>query len=149
MIVVDASVGAKWIFPEQHSDLALALVEWAARDRISMASPPLIRFEITSVVCKRVRKPTGGIALGDGITALDAFFEFPVDLYAPRDLNERALTLAVGYGFGIYDAHYVALAQSLGCDLWTADDGILDKARGRLPFVKDLATFIAPPDETW
>jgi predicted nucleic acid-binding protein len=57
-------------------------------------------------------------------------------------LHERALLLADDYKLpAAYDGYYVALAENLGCDLWTADERLLRRLSGRAPFVKALAVF--------
>jgi predicted nucleic acid-binding protein len=38
----------------------------------------------------------------------------------------------------------VALAQHLGCDLWTADQRILRAVGGRLPFVRYVGDYVSP-----
>ena len=45
-----------------------------------------------------------------------------VVLHETPNLHRRALELASRLKQGaVYDAHYLALAESLGCELWTAD----------------------------
>jgi predicted nucleic acid-binding protein len=44
---------------------------------------------------------------------------------------ERAIEIAALTGQrASYDSHYLALAERLGCELWTADDRFRDAARG-------------------
>lgn len=38
-----------------------------------------------------------------------------------------------------YDAHYLALAETLNCDLWTADERFYRAASATFKFVKWLA----------
>ena len=68
--------------------------------------------------------------------------DFAVELATPRGLHERALRLAQDYDRpAVYDMHYVALAQLAGCDLWTADQRLINALNGRLALVKDLRTY--------
>ena len=41
----------------------------------------------------------------------------------------------------IYDAFYVALAEIVGCDLWTADEALHDAVREAHPNVRLLADY--------
>ena len=45
-----------------------------------------------------------------------------LELHQPPQLYGRALELASQLSRGAaYDAHYLALAETLGCEMWTAD----------------------------
>jgi predicted nucleic acid-binding protein len=58
---------------------------------------------------------------------------------------QQALAIAAAYGLpAAYDAHYVALAQHLDCDLWTDDQRHLCQLGGALPFVRPLANYPLP-----
>ena len=41
----------------------------------------------------------------------------------------------------VYDAHYVALAQMLGCSLWTADRNLVNAVQEKLPFVRWIGEY--------
>ena len=46
-----------------------------------------------------------------------------IELLQPWNLHGKALEMASRFGQGAaYDAHYLALAESLRCELWTADE---------------------------
>lgn len=46
----------------------------------------------------------------------------PIEFHETETLHHRALELASQLNQGAaYDSHYLALAETLGCDLWTAD----------------------------
>lgn len=73
---------------------------------------------------------------------LNQFLAFPVTVLSPAVLSEEALTLACSHNLlAVYDAHYIALAQLLKCDLWTADQRLLRVLGGKLPFVKWIGDF--------
>ena len=60
----------------------------------------------------------------------------------PPGIHERALTLAAIYGLpAIYDAHYVALTERLGCPLWTADRTLVNTLGGKLPFIRWIGDY--------
>jgi len=40
-----------------------------------------------------------------------------------------------------YDAHYLALAEMLGCEFWTADRRLYNAVKEELPWVKWLSDF--------
>ena len=40
-----------------------------------------------------------------------------------------------------YDAHYLALAEMLGCEFWNADERLYNTVKDELPWVKWLGDF--------
>ena len=66
--------------------------------------------------------------------------QFPFAIEESRHLIPRTLELASQLGQGaVYDSHYLALAESLDCELWTADERFQRAARERFPRVRLLA----------
>ena len=54
---------------------------------------------------------------------MESLLSSGLELHQPTHLYNRALELASRLGLGAtYDSHYLALAETLGCDLWTADE---------------------------
>ena len=64
----------------------------------------------------------GELTVEAAVRLLETLLASGVELRDTPDLNSRALELADQLQQGaVYDAHYLALAESLDCDLWTAD----------------------------
>jgi len=77
-------------------------------------------------------------------TALSDFAEFDTTTVAPPDLSGRAFELALKIRPGaIYDLLYVALAQIVGCTLWTADSKLANAVAG-VPVVVSLLSTYTP-----
>ena len=132
---MDASLAAKWIFPESYSQEALDLLAAQAKARSRIVAPPLLPIEVTTIV--RQRMVRGGLPLPDARQRLNRFLSFPVTLAAPLALHDEALIVAATYGLpAVYDAHYLVLAKLLSCDLWTDDRRLLNTLTGKAPFVK-------------
>lgn len=118
-VVVDASVAVKWLFDEDYSAKADALLR-AGAEEYAIFAPPILPSEITNAVYKRFRQKA--ITLAAAERALLRFLEAPVELLAPEDLYASALKLAAQYDLGAtYDAQYLALARALDAEFWTAD----------------------------
>ena len=130
MIVVDASVVSKWVFPEEDSGLALALRDDAIARGERIAAPPLLAFEVTNVARQQIRR--GGLSEDEAADALERLLAYPILLrpaseHAARALQMRAFALANLYDLAAtYDTHYLALAEALDCALWTADKRFFD-----------------------
>src|SRR3954451_2272547 len=109
MIVVDASVAAKWILVEEHSDKAQALHSACTQAGERIIAPPLLTSEVTNVLRQQMRR--SGLSLADATALLRQFLSLAIMLRAPSDLHEQALAFADAFNLpAAYDAHYLALA---------------------------------------
>ena len=120
-VVVDASLAVKWLVEEDDSDKAhAALQAWVAQD-ITRIAPHLMPFEVANALHRRVLR--GELNVGDSTRMISRPLESGLELHQPPGLHVRALQLASQLKQGAaYDAHYLALAESFGCELWTADE---------------------------
>lgn len=132
MIVVDASVAAKWLFPDEpHADRASALLHATLREGGRIVAPPLMPSEVTNIGRRRMVRR--GLLLADAERLLDRLLNIPLSILVPPGLYPRALNIASAYGLpSAYDAQYVALARMLDCNLWTDDQRLL-QALGTTP----------------
>jgi predicted nucleic acid-binding protein len=136
VISVDASVAVKWLLIEEHSDRAIALYEATAKGNQPIAAPPLLPLEVTNILRQRMRTQDG-ISLVRATEHLAAFLAFPIAFHNPVGLHHQALVLADALGLpATYDAHYLALAEHLACELWTDDRRLIRQVVHSLPFVR-------------
>jgi predicted nucleic acid-binding protein len=140
VIIVDANVAFKWLVEEPYSRQARRLRAEALDAGQMIAAPPLILYEITNILRQRIRR--GTLSLEDADQLLLNFLQIPLDLVAPGGIHQRALALADLFRLpAAYDAHYIALAEMLDCDFWTADERLINSLRGGVPFVKWIGDF--------
>lgn len=140
MICIDASVAAKWLFEEEHSDKADALYQSCIQAGTALVAPPLLPIELTNIFRRRMVRDS--LSLEQAIQLLERFFTFPVDIVNPDMLHQTALALASTHSLpAAYDAHYLALSQLLGCTFWTNDQNLVNKLGNRLAFVRWLGDF--------
>ena len=136
MICVDASVAVKWVLNEERSDLAIDLYEAVVQADRSIVAPPLLPLEVTNILRQRMRV-NPEVSLADATAQLDDFLALPIDYHNPVGLHHQALVLADAFDLpATYDAHYLALAEHLGCELWTDDQRLLQQVAESLPFVR-------------
>jgi predicted nucleic acid-binding protein len=77
--------------------------------------------------------------------AFEAFLAQEIELRHPADLEVRVWELAQQYDRPMaYDASYLALAESAGCELWTADSRLVRAVDGALPWLKTLRDIAQP-----
>ena len=75
---------------------------------------------------------------------LDDFLALPIEFHNPAGLHHRALAIAESHNLpATYDAHYLALAEYLSCELWTDDQRLLRRVGSSLPFVRGIADYHA------
>ena len=136
-ICVDASFVLKLVLDEAESEQVQAL--WAAwlAEGATLIAPCHLAFEVTSVIRNHVYRRN--ISAEAGQMAFEAFLAQEIELRHPGDLEVRAWVLAQQYDRPTaYDASYLALAESAGCELWTADGRLVKAVAGALPWLKTV-----------
>ena len=142
-VVVDASLAVKWLIDEDDSDKAhAALQSWVAQDMARIA-PHLMPFEVANALHRRVLR--GELTVGDSIRMMARLLESRLELHQPPGLHVRVLQLASQLKQNAaYDAHYLALAESFGCELWTDDERFYRAASQSIGNVRWIGEFVAP-----
>ncbi|MYB40772.1 MAG: type II toxin-antitoxin system VapC family toxin [Chloroflexi bacterium] len=127
-VVVDASLAVKWLVREADSGEALALARSWAANGVTPAAPYLMPVEVGNALHRRVVR--GELPLTEAARLIESMLASDIELLETAGLHSRALELASQLDQGaVYDAHYLALADALGCDLWTADERFYRAAR--------------------
>lgn len=147
MICVDASVAIKWLFVEEHSDRAVALLGACERAQQRLIAPFLLPSEVVNAIRRRMMRE--GVALDEARRLLNRFLSLPLTLMAMGTIYQDALVIADAFGLpAVYDAQYVALAQYLGGTLWTDDRRLLRVLGGKLAFVKWIGDYVREGERT-
>ena len=142
-VAVDASLAVKWLVEEDDSDKAHAALEsWVAQD-ITRIAPHLLPFEVANALHRRMVR--GELNVADSIRMMARLLASRLALHEPPGLHIGALQLASQLNQNAdYDAHYLALAESFGCELWTADERFYRAASSGVDNVRWLGDFVAP-----
>jgi predicted nucleic acid-binding protein len=119
-LVVDASVALKWVIDEPGSEAALALF------RHRLLAPDLLVAECSNALWKKVRRRELTADEADLCARLLQAAE--IELVPMRALLESATRFALRLDHPAYDCFYLALAESLSCDVVTADARFAAKA---------------------
>lgn len=119
-VVVDTSIAVKWVVEESDSREANALRESWRVLGLQASAPDLLTREFNSALFGKVR--AGGMTLNEAINALDRWERLDIVIYDSGPFHRRALELAVFVNHDeVYDLYFLALAENLNCELWTAD----------------------------
>lgn len=125
MICVDASLVLSWVLPEEISPKAIrARRQWDAKGE-QLVAPAFLQVEVTSVLRSAVHR--GRISPDEGEGAFRSFRRMAIWYLEPKNLVEDAWMVAQKLNSPrAYDMFYVALAESQACDLWTADERLVN-----------------------
>jgi predicted nucleic acid-binding protein len=122
-IVVDASVAVKWVVEERFSDRARRLAKF------ELHGPDLLWIECANILWKKATK--GDLTGRQASRALTELRGAPVIISAAEALLEKALAIATGLSYPVYDCIYLALAQERKMPLLTADERLARVVRER------------------
>ncbi len=114
-IVVDASVTIKWFIPEIHAIAATRLLH----KNLQFIAPDLIFAEVGNILWKKFRSKE--LTLDKASDILNDFKRLPLNSFESEPLLDTAWQIATTHQCTVYDSLYVALAQTEGCLLVTAD----------------------------
>lgn len=136
-VCVDASFVVKLVVEEAYSAETRALWRAWLHEGCSIAAPPLLRYEVTSVLRKHVTR--GLRTVMESRQALEIALSFDIQYLEPANFHRRAFDWADSLGRpAIYDTHYLALAEYLACNFWTADERLVNAVQNTLAWVKWL-----------
>lgn len=140
LVVVDASVTVKWLVSEVNSDTAYALARSWASLGVQLVAPYLMPVEVANVLHRRVVRKE--VSVEAAVHLLEGLLASGIKLREPPRIHGRALELAEQLQQGaVYDAHYLALAETLDCELWTADERLFRASNAISNRVKWLGEF--------
>ena len=142
MVVVDASVAVKAVVVEEYSDEVRTLVRSWQTAGIPMMAPDFMASEFASALRKKIAE---GMLTNEEVKRLLAgLYRSGIDFRPSRLLHDRAIDLAVELNQRLaYDAHYLALAESLDCDFWTADRPFYRASQDSYPRVRWIGDYQA------
>lgn len=127
-MILDASVAAKWVLPDEELVAEAHLVRSAMlQRRVRLAAPAVLWTEVAHAIIRAVRRDRldrdEAREVADQVLAVQPLIEaVEVDL---RDTIRTALLA----GVGAYDAQYLALGARLASTVITADRGMWERGR--------------------
>ncbi len=120
-LVIDASFTFRLVLPGPQQDPFRSLVAGWLQDEHVLCAPTLWIYEMTSALCKAVH--FGELTPQEGKRTLALTQMMGIQLIPPDD---NQVDLALNWTIRLnraaaYDSFYLALAETLQCEVWTAD----------------------------
>jgi predicted nucleic acid-binding protein len=128
----------KLLLPEEQSDAVRRLWgKWVGEDT-RITAPFLLAYEVTSVLRNKVFR--GELPSEAGEAAFVAFRTQEISLLHPEGIEEKTWALARQWNLPTgYDAAYLALAELLDYECWTADRKFAATLRKKVPRLRFIA----------
>ena len=139
IICVDASVVVRLTLDLDDISVRELWDSWLEQKK-RLVAPSLLYYEVTNALFRLERSDVYASNLVRDV--LDFALTLPIELIQDKKLHQGARELAKRYQLpATYDAHYVALAEGMKADFWTADKRLFNAL---IAFEVDWAHLIMP-----
>ena len=136
-LVIDASVVLKWyLTDEEYGEKALNLLTKYISNELDFLAPPLLEYEVVNGLI--IAQKRGRIKEEKILLAIDGFMDLNIKLKDFSQLYPRALYYCKIYNRSVYDASYLAIAESEGIAVITDDKRLYNAVKKDLKWVKWL-----------
>jgi len=133
--VLDASVILKWyLFDETYGQKALDLLQKFVTKELNVLSPSLLEYEVINGLI--IAQKRGRMKEEKLLTAIEGFFDLQIDLKDLSHFYQKSLHYCKVYNQSLYDASYLALAETEEIPLITADESLFNAVKKDLKWVK-------------
>lgn len=136
--VLDCSVALKWVLPEPDSGRAVRLRDEYRNGLHELIAPDIFTAELANGLASAERQDR--IKAGESALFLHDILRTAPALHATPPLLLRAMALSIATRRAVYDCIYLALAETEGCELVTADSQFALGLRSAFPFLVTLGS---------
>ncbi len=135
-VIVDASVGVKWLFQEHDSSQAISVLHRFQRGEIKIIVPEIFYLEVANTCWTKAKKKLATVK--QVIDSLDRINDLSLIKYSDQELADVALENSLRFNTSVYDSLYLALAEIYLAPLITADEALYNACRDRFDFIELL-----------
>ena len=136
-VMLDSGIFIASVYVETLTAEAKGLLHQLQAAQVTLHAPNLLRYELIAVSRKAVYQ--GRVTAEEGKIARDQLLSYPVTLHFDDALLKRGYELAEEYNRPTaYDAQYLALAEQLSCEFWTADERMFNVMNAKFPGIRWL-----------
>ncbi len=111
VIIIDASVAAKWLLPDEQDVIALKIKDDFKHRNVYINVPITIFLEINNLLKSAYKSKR--INYKQAINLNNRFLNLEFVVHSSKNLMKMTLQVAASLDISSYDASYIALAQSL------------------------------------
>ena len=136
-VCIDASIILRYVLTPDDAPIKKVWQSWVS-DEINLVAPSLLFYEVTNGLYQQQRNKY--LSPETIWKSLEYSLDLPITLVNEKNLHVRAREIAMKYSLpATYDAHYLALAEWMDIDLWTADRRLIDTLKPfRLKWVRGV-----------
>ncbi len=137
MLILDASIIAKWYNKEEYSDKAIEIREKYIDGLLDIKEPALILYEVSNAIYKNDQ-----LNIEDAMKAVESLMrliEATIEIPSNEDAKEM-MKIARSLKISFYDSSYIQIAKKYNAKLITADDEMYRKAKKliEITHIKDV-----------
>lgn len=133
-LVVDSSFVVRLLTRLPGSAYGSLWRDWELQDTAVLA-PSFMPFEVTNALWQY--EQTGELSPEAIAKAMVRLNRLPIELVSSGEMHLRALEVVRRFPERkAYDSHFVALADLLGCELWTSDKKLHNRVSRQLAWVR-------------
>lgn len=140
-LVLNANVLLAGSLPDEplEQEARRALRHWTISG-VGLVAPRFFRDEVVAVVRKSVFQKRVEVQFGRAL--LDELFHTNITFFDDDELLVRAYEKATQFNLPrTYDAEYLALAERLNCEFWTADKVLVNSVQAKFTNIRWLGNF--------
>ncbi len=118
-VCIDASIVLRHVLMPDDAPIKKIWQSWVSNG-INLVAPSLLFYEVTNGLYQQERNKY--LSPETIWKSLEYSLDLPITLVNEKNLHMRAREIAIQYNLpATYDAHYLALAEWMDIELWTAD----------------------------
>ena len=130
---VDANLVIRLVANPKDVTIQSLWKEWDAT-QVHLVAPTLLFYEVTNALYQYQKASIMSAIAAQ--KSLRAALALSIHLYSEPLLHKQALDFATRFSLkATYDSHYLALAEHLGVDFWTADRRLVRAVQSKLDWV--------------
>lgn len=136
-VCVDASIVLRYTLQPDDAPIKKLWLSWISKE-IRLVAPTLLYYEVTNGLYQQQKNKY--LSPETIWQSLELALELPIHLVNEANLHQRAREIAMQYNLpATYDAHYLALAEWMDIELWTADMRLVNTLKPfKLGWVKGI-----------